>query len=172
MTPFEIMIVFSGIERSHIYSAYNARMDEYKAAVYALKAFSGIYYEKLANTRLRDVDREEVFETYQDKLPEAWRKRVRHYYTEVERVRIGVEAWRSGDMASFGKTIFESGQSSIENYEAGAPELIALHDIALHADGVYGSRFSGAGFKGCYMALIDPSYRDKLVTKFTDGYVR
>lgn len=171
MPAFDIMIVFSGLERALIYSAYNARVDECKAAAYALKALSGIPYEKFADTRLRDVDKE-VFEVFQDKLPEAWRKRARHYYTEVERVRTGVEAWRSGDMASFGKTIFESGRSSIENYEAGAPELIALHDIALHADGVYGSRFSGAGFKGCYMALIDPSYKDKLVAKFTDVYLR
>lgn len=171
MPPFDIMIVFSGIERALIYSVYNGRVDKCKATAYALKAFSGISYEKLADTRLRDVEKE-VFDAYQDKLPEAWRKRARHYYTEVERVRIGVEAWRAGDIAAFGKTIFESGRSSIENYEAGAPELIALHDIALNADGVYGSRFSGVGFKGCYMALIDPSYKDKLMAKYTDVYLR
>ncbi|NLV59426.1 MAG: GHMP kinase [Clostridiales bacterium] len=171
MPPFEIMIVFSGITRALINSAYNARVDECKAAAYALKACSGMPYEKIADTRLRDV-RREIFEAHQDKLPEAWRKRARHYYTEVERVRTGVEAWRAGDMSAFGKAIFESGTSSIENYEAGAPELIALHKIALHADGVYGSRFSGAGFKGCYMALIDPSCKDRLVLKFTDEYLR
>ena len=53
-------------------------------------------YEKFADTRLRDVDKQ-VFEAYQDKLPEAWLKRAHHYYTEVERVRTGVEAWRAED---------------------------------------------------------------------------
>jgi len=32
-----------------------------------------------------------------------------------------------------------------------------LYEIMRETDGIYGGRFSGAGFKGCCMALIDPS---------------
>ena len=39
-------------------------------------------------------------------------------------------------------------------------ELIALYEIMKNTDGVYGGRFSGAGFKGCCMAIIDPAFED------------
>lgn len=79
------MIVFSGLEHAPINLAYNARVDECKAAAYALKAFSGMPYEKIADTRLRDVP-EEIYKKHSDKLPDNWRKRVGHYYSEIARV--------------------------------------------------------------------------------------
>lgn len=171
MPEYEIVIVFSGIEHALINSAYNARVDECKAAAYALKAFGGIPYEKIADTRLRDVP-EETYLQYRAKLPQNWRKRAEHYYTEIGRVKRGVRAWRDGDLSLFGRIVFESGNSSIESYEAGSLELKALHEIARKSDGIYGGRFSGAGFKGCYMALIDPAYRESITKAFTDEYLR
>ena len=38
-------------------------------------------------------------------------------------------------------------------------------------DGIYGGRFSGAGFKGCCMALVDPSYEEEIARKITDEYL-
>lgn len=52
--------------------------------------------------------------------------------------------------------------SSIVNYECGSPWLIKLYDILSKLDGVYGARFSGAGFKGCCMALIEPDKADAI----------
>ena len=46
-------------------------------------------------------------------------------------------------------------QSSIENWEAGSPELIELQRTLERTKGVYGSRFSGAGFGGCVVALVE-----------------
>ena len=51
------------------------------------------------------------------------------FYTEKERVGKAVEAWSSGDLETFGKLSFESGESSIHNFEAGSPELITIHEI-------------------------------------------
>ena len=39
-------------------------------------------------------------------------------------------------------------------------------------DGIYGGRFSGAGFKGCCMALIDPSFEESIVNKVTEEYLK
>lgn len=39
-------------------------------------------------------------------------------------------------------------------------------------DGIYGGRFSGAGFKGCCMALIDPSYEESIREKVTREYLK
>ena len=60
----------------------------------------------------------------------------------------------------------------IENWETGSPELKTLYDIMTHTDGIYGGRFSGAGFKGCCMALADPSFREQIVERVTKAYLR
>jgi galactokinase/galacturonokinase len=39
-------------------------------------------------------------------------------------------------------------------------------------DGIYGGRFSGAGFKGCCMALIDPAYEESIRQSVTDQYLK
>lgn len=170
MKPFKIAIFFSGLERSLAGSAFNMRVDECRSAAYALKAFAGLPYGKFNETNLRDVPRE-VFEEYKDRLPESWRRRAEHWYTEFDRVGKAVEAWKRGDIEEFGKISFESGYSSIHSWETGSPELIKLYNIMTETDGIYGGRFSGAGFKGCCMALIDPAKEDAIVEKVTREYL-
>lgn len=170
MKPYKIAIFFSGLERSLATSKYNMRTDECRAAAYSLLAYAGMDYGKIADTNLRDVPRE-VYEEHGHKLPESLRKRAEHWFAEIERVRLGVEAWRSGDIEKFGQLVFESGRSSIENYEAGSEELKCLYEIMRETDGIYGGRFSGAGFKGCCMALIDPALEDSILRRVEEKYL-
>ena len=170
MKPFEIAIFFSGLERSLASSKFNMRVDECRSVAYALKAFSGMEYGKFEETNLRDVPYE-TYLRYKDKLPENWAKRAEHWYTEFHRVEAGAEAWRNGDIEEFGKLSFESGYSSIHNWETGSPELIKLDEILTHTDGIYGGRFSGAGFKGCCMALIAPASESEILEKVEREYL-
>lgn len=170
MNPFKIAVFFSGLERSLANSAYNLRQDECKAAAYNLLAYAGMEYGKFADTRLRDVPYE-VFVKYGDRLPENFRKRATHYFNEIYRAEQGAEAWRRGDLDAYGDLIFRSGQSSIENYECGCPELITLYGIMRETDGIYGGRFSGAGFKGCCMSLVDPEKADKILAEVEEKYL-
>ena len=39
-------------------------------------------------------------------------------------------------------------------------------------EGIYGGRFSGAGFKGCCMALIDPAFEEAIIERVTKEYVK
>ena len=155
MKPYRIAIFFSGLEHSLAGSKYNMRVDELRAGVYALQAFSGFEYGKFDQANARDVSWN-VYQAYKDKLPAQWARRCEHWYTEFRRVEAGAEAWRRGDLEEYGRLSFESGWSSIHNWESGAPEQIRLYEIMRETDGIYGGRFSGAGFKGCCMALIDP----------------
>lgn len=170
MPEYEIMIVFSGVERNLAGSKFNMRVDECKAAGYALKAFSGMEYGKFNETFLRDIPKQTYLD-YKDKLPENWAKRAEHWYTEFDRVELGAKLWEQGDLEGFGKLVLESGLSSIENYETGSPELKKIYEIMTETDGVYGGRFSGAGFKGCCMALINPDYKDSIRKKVTQEYL-
>lgn len=171
MKPYKIAIFFSGIERTLAGSKFNMRVDECRSAAYALKAFAGIEYGKFAETFLRDVP-ERVFDEHKHRLPDSWRKRAEHWYSEFNRVQQGAEAWRRGDIETFGRLSFESGLSSIEKYETGSPELKTLYEIMKETDGIYGGRFSGAGFKGCCMALIDPAFEESIRERVTREYLR
>lgn len=167
---FKIAVFFSGLERSLATSAYNLRQDECKAAAYSLLAHAGLEYGKFADTRLRDVPTP-VFEQYKHLLPDNFRKRAEHYFSEYHRAEEGAEAWRKGDLETYGKLIFESGRSSIENYECGCPELITLYNIMTEAEGIYGGRFSGAGFKGCCMALVVPEKAEDVLRIVEEKYL-
>lgn len=171
MKPYKIAIFFSGIERTLAGSKFNMRVDECRSAAYALKAYAGMEYGKFNETNLREVPYE-VYLQYKDKLPENFAKRAEHWYTEFFRVQKGAEAWRRGDLEEYGKLSFESGRSSIYNWETGSPELKKLYEIMTRTDGIYGGRFSGAGFKGCCMALIDPAFEESIREKVTAEYLK
>ena len=171
MKPYEILVLFSGLERSLAGSKFNMRVDECRSAAYSLKAYAGIEYGKFRETYLRDVPYE-VFAQYKDRLPEGFAKRAEHWYSEFRRVQKGAEAWHRGDLEEFGRLSFESGHSSIYNWETGSPELKELYEIMCRTDGIYGGRFSGAGFKGCCMALVDPDKRDEIIRTVSDSYLK
>ncbi len=171
MKPFRIAILFSGLERSLANSAYNLRADECRAAAYSLLAYAGRDYGKFADTCLRAVPYE-VYEAYRDRLPDNFRKRADHYFGEYARAEQGAEAWRAGDLETYGRLVFESGRSSIVNYECGCPELITLYELMTETEGIYGGRFSGAGFKGCCMALVDPDRTEAIEEKITRQYLQ
>jgi galactokinase/galacturonokinase len=171
MKPFKIAIFFSGLERTLSGTNFNSRIEECRASAYALNAYEGKSDVSFKESRLRNVCRE-TYHRHKDKLPIAWQKRAEHFYTEFDRVEKGVEAWRKGDLVEFGKLCFESGKSSIDNWQTGSLHLIKLYEIMLDTDGIYGGRFSGAGIKGCAMALIDPLYEEQIVEKVTREYLR
>ncbi len=171
MPPFVIGIFFSGLEHNLASSKYNMRADELRSAAYALKAFAGMEYGKFEETNCREVPYE-IYEKYKDKLPVNWRKRADHWFNEYKRVEAGAEAYRRGDIVEFGRLINESGASSINNYETGSDELKTLCEIIKGCEGVYGTRFSGAGFKGCCLAIVNPDYADSVLEKVKEEYIK
>ena len=80
-------------------------------------------------------------------------------------------AWETGDLEWFGRLSFESCESSIHNYECGSPELIAIYRAMRSTKGIYGGRFSGAGFKGACIALVDPAETERIRAEITDKYL-
>lgn len=196
---FEIGIFFSGLTRSLINSDYNLRVYECKTAAWNMLAYQNAPLKTFDKTFLRDIPRE-TFESTRDMMPLRFAKRAVHFYSEYRRVRQGVTAWESGNIQLFGKLSFDSCESSIHNYECGSPELIAIYNIlhygsvhpekksALSMDnkslpmqgdleglgslpGVYGGRFSGAGFKGAVIALVDPAYKEQIEKSVTKQYL-
>ena len=170
MPDFEIAIFFSGLTRSLVNSDYNLRVYECKTAAWNMLAYTEQPLKTFDKTFLRDIPKA-TFDKTKIAMPARFARRAEHFYTEYRRVRQGVTAWETGNMKLFGKLSFDSCESSIHNYECGSPELIAISDIMRTLPGVWGGRFSGAGFKGACVALIDPAYKDEIERQMTERYL-
>ena len=168
--PFEIGIFFSGLTRSLVNSDYNLRVYECKTAAWNMLAYTDQPLKTFDKTFLRDIPKA-TFEKTRIAMPARFARRAEHFYSEYRRVRQGVTAWETGNMKLFGKLSFDSCESSINNYECGSPELIAIYEIMRSLPGVYGGRFSGAGFKGACIALVDPAYKEEIQTELTKRYL-
>jgi galactokinase len=99
---------------------------------------------------------EEEWAAHGDKLPSDLARRAKHFFDENRRAKDAVRLWRDGDVKSFGVLMNASGASSVENYECGCEEITTLWNIVKATEGVFGARFSGAGFRGCVVALCEP----------------
>jgi galactokinase len=157
---YEILVVYSGIRKALVGTDYNSRVAECQEAAQLLLRWSG---QPAVNgdSRLRLVD-PDVYASLADRLPTPLDRRARHFFTELQRVRQGVEAWRLGDIGRVGELMRASGASSVHNYESGSPHLTSLYEILCECPGVYGARFSGGGFRGSCIALSRPDFRDEI----------
>lgn len=170
MSDFEIGIFFSGLTRSLVNSDYNLRVFECKTAAWNMLAYLDQPLKTFDRTFLRDIPKA-TYDQTRIAMPKRFAKRAEHFYSEYRRVRQGVTAWESGNLKLFGKLCFDSCESSIHNYECGSPELIAIYEIMRTLPGIYGGRFSGAGFKGACMALVDPAYKEDIEKELTRQYL-
>lgn len=170
MPAFELGIFFSGLTRSLMSSDYNLRVAECKTAAWLVQAYENIPLKEQNKTFLRDVS-ENMFKIHRDKMPPRFARRAEHFFSEHKRVREGITAWETGNLEWFGSLSKASCESSIHNYECGSPELIAIYNAMLTTDGIYGGRFSGAGFKGACIALVDPTKKDNIEKEITTKYL-
>jgi galactokinase len=149
VTPvFATIVVCDTMKRRGLVdSEYNARRQECEEGVRLLrKHLPGI-------KALRDVSPDQ-FERYQEDLPEVVRRRCRHIVYENERVLQSVKALKGDDLATFGRLMNESHVSLRDDYQVSCRELNVMVEAAWRAEGVYGSRLTGAGFGGCTVSLV------------------
>lgn len=150
------LVCFSGAERNLVTTGFNTRVAQCREAAAELARLAGAP----ASRHLGDHDTS-VFEEFGAQLSPELQRRATHFFGERERVADGIEAWRRGDLEAFGAAMQASCRSSIENFEVGTPELLTLQEILETTPGILGSRFSGAGFAGCVLALADGARADE-----------
>ncbi|MFW6170928.1 MAG: GHMP kinase, partial [Planctomycetota bacterium] len=166
--PFGILIAFSGLRQSLVGTDYNQRVTECAEAARRLLKAAG---RPADPPRLRSVTPQE-YHAHATCLSGPPARRARHFFSEMDRVHRGVSVWRQGDVRTFGELVTESGRSSIDQYECGAPPLIDLYHALIETPGVFGARFSGAGFRGCCLALIDASQAEEIASRVMRVYAR
>jgi galactokinase/galacturonokinase len=165
---FGILVVYSGVTHALVGTDYNSRVAQCRAAATQLLELGG--EEVPQDVRLRHVA-PQFFEEYGRYLEEPLMRRARHYFGEMERVQQGVKLWQQGDLHGMGQLVSASGESSVKWYECGSPQLITLYEILRETPGVYGTRFSGAGFRGNCIALIDPAQGEAIADALHSRYL-
>ncbi len=168
LPSFDILIAFSGLRKALVGTDYNQRVGECEEAARQLLQAAG---RTTTPTYLRFITAEE-YQRFGDRLTGAPARRAAHFFSEMERVRLGADAWRCGDLHKFGALVTQSGASSIHNYQCGAPPLIDLYNMLIAADGVHGARFSGAGFRGCCLALVEPRCATEIANRVLQAYTQ
>jgi galacturonokinase len=148
---FAWIVAYSGVSRELTKSGFNTRVEECRQAAALLWHGAKILSEVPP----------EVFDDTKRKLPDPLRKRAEHYFTEVERVLEGAQAWQEADLDLFGLLMNRSCSSSIHNYESGSDILIELHELVSSTTGIHGSRFSGGGYGGCVIALAQANLAEE-----------
>ncbi len=123
-----LLVVDSGVARSHEHSGYADRRNELEHAM---------------STDLADLD-------------PLSQRRLRHIKTENERVVRFADALASNDLQAAGRLMSASHASLRDDYEVSTPELDELVTLAEQA-GVYGARLLGGGFGGAILALVNAS---------------
>ncbi len=150
-TPFEregyaVVVINSRVERGLVESEYNTRREECTEAVNLLKC------NLPEITSLRDVSMDDI--DLINALPEVLAQRARHVVSENNRVLLGIEALKAGNLVAFGELLNASHQSLKADFEVSCSELDLLVELALEMPQVLGSRMTGAGFGGCTVTLV------------------
>ncbi|XP_065848027.1 galacturonokinase isoform X2 [Euphorbia lathyris] len=169
LKSYKILVAFSGLRNALTSSpGYNRRVAECQEAARFLLNSSG---NENMEPVLCNVD-PDSYDKYKCNLEPNLAKRAEHFFSENRRVIKGLEAWTCGDIEEFGKLISASGLSSIENYECGCETLKQLYEILQRAPGVFGARFSGAGFRGCCVAFVDSNLAEDAACFVREEYVK
>jgi galactokinase len=120
-------------------------------------------------TALRDVNWSE-WKEHSRKMDPVAARRAAHIIGENARVLRGRDLLRDRDLHAFGRLMFESHGSSIENFENSCRELDFLVAQARRLPGVLGGRLSGGGFGGSAVLLLHPRDTDVIAKALCSAY--
>lgn len=161
----KIVIACSNKKRGLGESKYNERRSECEKALAELQ-------EKVDIKSLGELD-EEGFEKYQSAIgDETRRKRAKHAVYENQRTIRAVEALKKNDVAQFGQLMNASHVSLRDDYEVTGIELDTLVEEAWKAEGVIGSRMTGAGFGGCTVSIVKDEAIDAFIERVGSAYLK
>lgn len=160
---YKIVIGNTNKKRGLADSKYNERRGECEDALAKIQTVKNI-------TALGELTEEE-FEEVKDCIGDPIKtKRAKHAVYENQRTLKAVKALEDSNLELFGKLMNESHISLRDDYEVTGIELDTLVELAWEAEGVVGSRMTGAGFGGCTVSIVKDECIDKFKETLTAKY--
>jgi galactokinase len=163
MDGYKIVLLDTQVKHSLASSEYNTRSNECIAGVKAIqKKYPGI-------TSLRDATTGIIEETITDPVI---KKRCLFIVQEKERLLNGCKDLENGDLAAFGKKMYETHDGLQHMYEVSCRELDFLADECRKEKEIIGARMMGGGFGGCVITIMKEESIDAITQKIGDLYLK
>jgi len=156
-----VLIVNSNVRHRLVDGLYASRRQQCETAAKILKVQA-----------LRDATLKDLTAVSKSMEPVVFR-RARHVITENERTLQAADSIGKGNWSHVGSLMYASHASLRDDYEVSCPELDAIVEIARSIpdrEGMIGCRMTGAGFRGCAVALIRTEAAKSIGRKFEEGY--
>jgi galactokinase len=153
-----IVILDTGTRRGLVESAYNERRKQCEVAAQFFHV-----------PALRDVSIEQ-FQANVHGLDVITRKRARHVITENERTLKAAKVMRFGDAKALGQLMNASHESLRDDFEVSNEALNRMVSLAQNNPACFGARMTGAGFRGCAVALVQATQVETFAAYVADAY--
>lgn len=137
-----IVVCNTGVKHALVGGEYNALREHCEAAA-----------RKLGVKTLRSVDAK-MLAVNRKRLTEREHQCALHIVGEIQRVVHGSRALRDGDFEQFGAFMFQSHESSRDNFKNSTAELDVLVELARAHPAGLGARLTGGGFGGATINLV------------------
>ena len=161
---YQLLLIDTQVKHSLASSQYNIRRQECEQGVAALKKY------KPNATSLRNFSSLEI-EQYKNELPEKVYERCSFVTGESERTRQAALDLQKGDIAAFGRKMFQTHRGLSEKYEVSCPELDFLAELAgRFPDKIPGARMMGGGFGGCTINIIRRDFTEEFKREAYQSY--
>jgi galactokinase len=151
-----VLLLDSNVKHSLASSEYNTRRQECEKGVELIQQ----QYPEVQS--LRDATMAMVDACIRD-VDEVVYRRCRYVVGEIQRLQEACEDLRKGDLAAFGKKMFETHDGLSKDYEVSCEELDYLADYVRNNPDVLGARMMGGGFGGCTINLVKTTAVEALV---------
>ena len=150
----------SGSTHSLATNEYNARRGACERAA-----------TKLGVKALRDVTVADLHKNHKSLDQEEYGC-AKHVVEEIARVVHGERALQLGDIEQFGQYLWDSHESSKNNFHNSSPLQDLLVDISRNIPGCLGARLTGGGFGGSTLHLVDRRQMEPFIQKISGEFAR
>ena len=162
MDGLKIVLMDTNVKHSLASSEYNVRREQCEEGV-------ALIQQKHPSIKsLRDVDITMVNDCIDPNT--LVYSRCKYIVEEKQRLLDGCVALEAGDIAAFGKKMFDTHHGLSKEYEVSCPELDFLVEQVKDNPSVLGARMMGGGFGGCTINLVKEEAVNDLIERITPQY--
>ncbi|HEV3414745.1 MAG TPA: galactokinase [Puia sp.] len=158
-----IVLLDSNVKHSLASTEYNTRRQQCETGVRL------VHEHHPEVTSLRDVT-QDMLDRYVAPVDELVYRRCRFIVGENARLLAATEDLQQGDLAAFGRKMFETHEGLSREYEVSCKELDFLVEQVRADPAVIGARMMGGGFGGCTINLVKEAAIDGLVARIAPVY--
>jgi len=163
MEAIKIVLLNTHVKHQLASSEYNVRRQQCEEAV-------NIIARRNNNVKsLRDANMQ-MLDEWVKPVDTSMYERCKYVVEEIDRLQKACNDLKNGDIAAFGKKMFETHDGLSRLYNVSCPEADFLINAVRNNKNVLGARMMGGGFGGCTINLVKENAIDELIHELKEPY--